>query len=400
MKFVKILFAFLLLSIPLSMEAQHSENYTVVVSLDGCRWDYPQWYDTPFFDNMADEGVESGLIPSFPSKTFPNHYTLATGLYPDHHGIVANTFFDAETGARFSLSNPQTKYDPKYYGGEPIWLTAQRQGLRAAVFYWPGSDVKVKGRSPWRYYSYDELPRLTYDERIEGIINMLMLPAEERPRLIMAYFEQPDHNGHRYGPQSKHTRTAVEQMDRLMQVLYSRIRHTPIGNHVNFIVLSDHGMTTLSEQRLIDLKGLLPQHWVKAIEGNVPTNLYVNEGYVDSVYYSLATVDHIKYWRKQDIPAYLHYGSNERVGDIVVTPDIGWVIGSFEEYGSHGFDPEYNDMHALFRAVGPAFRHVALPHFPNVSVYPLLCHLLGITPAECDGHLEDVTPMLNEHSKK
>ena len=381
------------------VQSQTAANYTVVISLDGCRWDYPEWYDTPFFDYMAQEGVESGLIPSFPSKTFPNHYTLATGLYPDHHGIIANTFYDIETGERFSLSNPKTKYNEKYYGGEPIWLTAQHQGVHTAVFYWPGSDVKVKGEYPEVFHKYDSL-RLTHEERVEGIIRMLSLPEPQRPRLIMAYFEQPDHNGHRYGPQSKHTRRAVEQMDSLMQRLYTRIKQTSVGDSVNFIVLSDHGMTTLSEQRIIDIASLLPSHWTRAIASGTPTNIYAEQAFVDSIYNTLQHVDHIRVWKKHEIPAYLHYGSHQRVGDVVVVPDLGWVVGDFEEYGTHGFDPFFNDMHAIFRAVGPDFKHVSLPHFSNVNVYSIVCHLLRIQPSHNDGNIGDIRAMFNDNGKK
>ena len=130
----------------LSLTAKAGDDvYNVVISMDGFRWDYPLWYDTPFLDEVAQKGVSSSLIPSFPSKTFPNHYTLVTGLYPDHHGIVANSFMDPETGKEFSLSNPETSTDPRYYGGEPIWLTAQKNGIHTAVFYWPGSDVAIQG---------------------------------------------------------------------------------------------------------------------------------------------------------------------------------------------------------------------------------------------------------------
>ena len=148
----------------LSLTAKAGDDvYNVVISMDGFRWDYPLWYDTPFLDEVAQKGVSSSLIPSFPTKTFPNHYTLATGLYPDHHGIVANSFMDPETGKVFSLSNPETSGDPRYYGGEPIWLTAQKNGLHTAVFYWPGSDVPVQGKYPEIYHNYNDKPQLTFE---------------------------------------------------------------------------------------------------------------------------------------------------------------------------------------------------------------------------------------------
>ena len=157
------------------------KHYTVIVSLDGFRWDYPQMYDTPFFDRMAREGVKATMIPSFPSKTFPNHYTIATGLVPDHHGIVANTFWDPQRQELYKMSNLKTRNDASYYGGEPIWITAQKQGIKTGNIYWVGSDIAVKGQHPTYYHVYDQKPRLTQTERVAEALRMLKLPEEERP---------------------------------------------------------------------------------------------------------------------------------------------------------------------------------------------------------------------------
>ena len=373
-----------------------NDQVTVIISLDGFRWDYTQWYDTPFLDRMAQEGVEAALIPSYPSKTFPNHYTLATGLYPDHHGIIGNKFINRATGKKFSLSNREVKHDARYYGGEPIWLTAQRQGLRTAVFYWPGSDVAVQGKYPDKYFNYDQEPRLTFGQRIDGILKQLRRPEAKRPQLIMAYFEQPDHNGHVYGPQAKQTRIAVMEIDKLISNLYERIQKLPISDKVNFIVVSDHGMTLTMPEKHIDARQYLKKEWYYDIEGDAPANIYVREGCADSICLALQGVDHIRVWHRTEVPYYLHYGTNENVGDVVIDTELGWLFSDKKaEYGgTHGYDPSYNDMHALFRAVGPAFKHISLPHFPNVDVYPLLCHLLGIEPAPNDGSLNIVKRML------
>lgn len=373
-----------------------NDQVTVIISLDGFRWDYTQWYDTPFLDRMAQEGVEAALIPSYPSKTFPNHYTLATGLYPDHHGIIGNKFINRATGKKFSLSNREVKHDARYYGGEPIWLTAQRQGLRTAVFYWPGSDVAVQGKYPDKYFNYDQEPRLTFGQRIDGILKQLRRPEAKRPQLIMAYFEQPDHNGHVYGPQAKQTRIAVMEIDKLISNLYERIQKLPISDNVNFIVVSDHGMTLTMPEKHIDARQYLKKEWYYDIEGDAPANIYVREGCADSICQALQGVDHIRVWHRTEVPYYLHYGTNENVGDVVIDTELGWLFSDKKaEYGgTHGYDPSYNDMHALFRAVGPAFKHISLPHFPNVDVYPLLCHLLGIEPAPNDGSLNIVKRML------
>lgn len=373
-----------------------NDQVTVIISLDGFRWDYTQWYDTPFLDRMAEEGVEAALIPSYPSKTFPNHYTLATGLYPDHHGIIGNKFINRATGKKFSLSNREVKHDAHYYGGEPIWLTAQRQGLRTAVFYWPGSDVAVQGKYPDKYFNYDQEPRLTFGQRIDGILKQLRRPEAKRPQLIMAYFEQPDHNGHVYGPQAKQTRIAVMEIDKLISNLYERIQKLPISDKVNFIVVSDHGMTLTMPEKHINARQYLKKEWYYDIEGDAPANVYAREGCADSICQALQGVDHIRVWHRTEVPYYLHYGTNENVGDVVIDTELGWLLSDKKaEYGgTHGYDPSYNDMHALFRAVGPAFKHISLPHFPNVDVYPLLCHLLGIEPAPNDGSLNIVKRML------
>lgn len=381
----------------LSLTAKAGDDvYNVVISMDGFRWDYPLWYDTPFLDEVAQKGVSSSLIPSFPTKTFPNHYTLATGLYPDHHGIVANSFMDPETGKVFSLSNPETSGDPRYYGGEPIWLTAQKNGLHTAVFYWPGSDVPVQGKYPEIYHNYNDKPQLTFEERIDGIIKQLQKPEEERPRLIMAYFEEPDHSGHYTMPSSKQTRRVVEQMDSLMRILYYRIQGLPYADKVNLILLSDHGMTHLGADQQIRLYDYVNRDWVISAQSSIVTNIYVKKGCVKKVLEGLAKMPHVRYWKRGELPERLHYGNNPRLGDIIVMEDIGWqLVDNPEEVpGGHGFDNSLYEMHALFRAVGPSFRHCEFPRFENVNIYPLLCHLLGVEPAPCDGRIENVKDIL------
>ena len=394
-KFKTLKLFFLMLFVSVNLSARH---YTVVISLDGFRWDYTNWYDTPFFDFMSTTGVSAGLIPSYPSKTFPNHYTIATGLYPDNHGIVANEFFDPKTGLLFSLANAQTKTDPQFYGGEPIWNTAHRQGKRVSVFYWPGSDVKVNGRYPDKFFYYDKKPHLTFNQRIEGIVNEMSLPEDQRPDLVMAYFEQPDANGHDFGPQSKHTRKAVEQVDSLLNMLYFKLSRLPHFSDINLVVVSDHGMAWVPQEHAIAIKKYLKPEWIRKISGSVPCNIYVQKGCEQKVYAALKNLDHVQVWKRKDVPHYLHYGSNPRIGDVIVNPNISYVISDtpIKAGGTHGFDPQLPEMHAIFRAVGPDFRHCNIPHFRNVDIYPLLCKLLKIEPATNDGNLDEIKMMLKE----
>lgn len=392
----KYIFLFILCCLSFQ-QIRAAGHYTVIISLDGFRWDYPQWYNTPFLDFMAQKGVASGLVPSYPSKTFPNHYALATGLYPDHHGLVANSFYDRSTGKTFSLSDRNTKMDPRFYGGEPIWITARRQGLKTAVFYWPGSDVKIKGEYPDTYYNYDRKPRLTFAQRMNGIVSELALPEKDRPQLIMAYLSEPDGNGHNYGPQSRQVRRAVVRCDSLLKDLYNKISKLTVAKDVNIIVVSDHGMEFVPSSHNINLARYLKTSWVRMADGNAPANIYARKGCVDSIYDALRNIPHIRVWRRSEIPAVLHYGANPRIGDVVVDPQLGYSIGrkdSIPDGGTHGYDPSYMEMHAVFRAMGPDFVHTSHPHFRNVDVYPLLCHLLKIRPAENDGSFDEIRDMV------
>lgn len=370
----------------LSTEAQRT---TVVVSLDGFRWDYCEMYDTPHLDRLGAAGVKAVMQPSFPSKTFPNHYTLVTGLVPDHHGIISNSFVDKATGLTFSLSDKTTKQDPRFWGGEPVWLTAQRQGRRAATVYWPGSDVAIRGQYPWRYENYEQKPLLSFAQRIAKVEQFLQLPPEERPALILTYFEFPDHQGHLYGPASPETRRTVETMDGLVGQLYDDIRRLPHADSINLIVTADHGMTALSPQRVVNIEAALDTAWLERIHYDLPVHLFVKPGCEQKVLAALSRLDHLRAWRKADIPAYLRYGTNANIGDIVVLADMGWHIGTTPSRhgGTHGFDPTGGDMWAIFRAAGPDFRrgYVRSEVFQNTAVYGLLCRLLGIRPAPNDG---------------
>ena len=360
---------------------------TILISLDGFRWDYAEWYDTPFLDSMAARGASGEMEPSFPSKTFPNHYTLATGLRPEHHGIIANSFVNRKTGVRFSLGNPKTKFDPQYYKGEPIWLTAQRQGKHTAVFYWPGSDVAIGGKYPDRWHRYEEKPHMTLGQRVDSIIAQLTAP--QSPDLIMAYFEEPDASGHNHGPQSRQVRQAVEDIDSLLGAMWQRIVKTGMGDSVNLVVVSDHGMTWYKPERQIRVSDWLRPEWYQAVEGNLPAHIYAKASWQqDSIVNALSHAPHLRVWRKCDIPAWLHYQADANIGDVVVLPDEGWLFdeGPTHAGGVHGYDPAYSDMHALFRACGPDIgKGVRLGQFSNTAVYTLICRLLGIRPAPNDG---------------
>ena len=389
------------LAFTIGFAANKQDPYTVIVSLDGFRWDYPEMYDTPFFDTMAKDGASAIMRPSFPSKTFPNHYTLATGLVPDHHGIIANSFVDRKQGKYYSLSSREARNDTTFYGGEPIWVTAKKQGVKVGTVYWVGSDVPSKTGMPNYWCDYNVKPLLTDSQRIDKVISLLKKPEAERPRLVMAYFEEPDGVGHRYSPYSKTTRAKIESLDSLMHVLSIRLSALPFADKINLIVTSDHGMTPISPDRIVPVKKYLKDEWIEKVDGNLPGQIYCKAGCVDSVYNALKDVPHLRAWRRSEIPAYLQYGTNSRIGDVVALPDPGWLFtdnNNFKPGGTHGFDPYISDMHVMFRAIGPDFKkgyHKA-DKFQNTNVYALLAHLLGITPAPNDGDITNVIDMLNE----
>ena len=395
------LFTILLLMVvvPLQMWGAGRENYTVIISLDGLRWDYLDTYDVPFMNQLAHDGVKAVMQPSFPSKTFPNHYTLATGLTPDHHGIITNTFWDRERGVEFSLGNKDTRSKGYYYGGDPVWLTAKHQGVKTATVFWVGSDVAIQGEHPtyWRDYQTEQMD---YPSRVDEIIRLLKLPEKDRPHLVMAYFEEPDRSGHNYGPMHRMTRRAVEDMDLLLSGLWARIQLLPFADKVNLIVTGDHGMASVDPKRFVDIDDVLPKHWYERFCNDYPTLIYASAPqYIDSICDALQGVDHIRAWKKADLPAYLGYGTNKNMGDVVVLPDVGWLFAdkpSKKQRGSHGFDHTAADMQVGFRAIGPDFKvgYEKADRFRNVCIYPLLCYLLGVQPSPNDGDLDEVRDML------
>jgi alkaline phosphatase D len=396
--FLLIIFSF---SYPVPLAAQcKSLQSTVVLSLDGFRWDYPSKVSTPAFGQIAKNGVKANsLIPSFPTKTFPNHYTLATGLLPDHHGLVNNSFYDPIANKYYSIGNAEARSDTSFYGGEPIWVTAENQGVITASFFWVGSDVAIKGTHPDYYKTYNR--KIPFAERIDTVIKWLSLPQDKRPQLIMAYYEEPDAVGHDHGPDGKETLEMVHELDSIIGDFYSRIKKLPNGDCVNLIILSDHGMGPTSSDRSINLREYIPESWpVKVVGGNPNYSLYAEASWVDSAYNALQNVEHIRTWKSTEIPEHLSYGKHPRTGNIIVVADSAWSVTDkkTEKYasgGAHGYDFRNTDMHAIFYAIGPSFKQgYHQPSFQNTNIYPLLAFILGINPAQNDGNLNQVIGML------
>ena len=271
-----------------------SDNYVVVLSMDGFRADYPEIYHTPTLDSLAKEGIRSELIPCFPSLTFPNHYAMATGLHPDQHGLVHNTFINPQ-GDIYRISSREAVENPSFYRGEPIWNTAERQGVRAASFFWVGSETPIDGRQPSRWKKYTK--SVTYDQRADSVLAWLSLPEKERPRLIMWYLDEPDHTGHYYGPESNETRDMVQHVDSVLGRFLYKMNQLPIADKIDFILVSDHGMAAYKPEKTIDLTKYLPLDSFRFVVDGTPTMLYPNPGYVDEAYRILKTIPGLQVWR-------------------------------------------------------------------------------------------------------
>ncbi|WP_343617490.1 ectonucleotide pyrophosphatase/phosphodiesterase [Flavobacterium sp.] len=396
-KFTTHLLSFTFLLLTTFLQAQNNkDNYVVLVSMDGFRWDYGKLYNLPNLKKIEKEGVHAkSMKPSYPTKTFPNHYSIVTGLYPDHHGIINNVFYDASLNQSFSLSS-DAKKDSRFYGGNPIWNLAEQQGVKTASFFWPGSDIDK--RNPSYFKNYDN--KITYGARIDTVMKWLQLPEKQRPHLVTLYFDEPDHTGHNFGPLSPQTEKMVIKMDSIIGQLSRKLEQLPIGKQINLILVSDHGMADISNTKKVAILDYLKPEWLGYKDVVNPImSIQAKPGFQDSIANALKKVPHIKFWKAAEVPERLHYGTNPRVHDFVIEAEKGWSLVSKEsthiQGGTHGYDNNEKDMHAIFYAKGPAFKvNKKVKTFQNVSVYPLIAHILGLQIGEIDGKLSDVDAML------
>jgi predicted AlkP superfamily pyrophosphatase or phosphodiesterase len=384
-----------------------ARNATVVlISIDGYRSDYYDRYPTPTLRRLASEGVRSeGLIPAFPSKTFPNHYTIVTGLYPAHHGIVGNTIYDPEREAWFRFTDDDAVTDPRWWGGEPIWVTAERQGVCSASFFWPGSEAPIGGIHPSYWRSFDS--SIPGTERVADILSWLDLPSEERPRLITAYFGAVDHAGHEFGPDSPEVRGAIAGVDRDLALLVAGIEERGLRSEAHVILVSDHGMAATSPERVVILGDIVDAGAFRYTELSPVAMLEPRDRTAAELVDAFeGGHPHLTVLETKDLPVEYNFGGNPRIPPVLAIADEGWLIESTREHfeartvfplGMHGYDPRLPSMHGLFIAWGPAIaKGETLQSFENVHVYELLCYLLGLDPAPNDGDLHTVAAALAE----
>jgi alkaline phosphatase D len=376
------------------------KNYVLLVSLDAFRWDYNKLYNTPNLNKLAKDGVNAErMYPSFPTVTFPNHYSIATGLYPDHHGLINNSFPASDLGLFYRMGDRTAVENPAFYGGEPIWVTAEKQGVKSASFFWVGSEAPVEGIQPSYWKKYDET--VTYEARMDTVIKWLGYPITKRPELVTLYFDEPDATSHIFGPISLQTGKVVERLDSLMGVLRTKLSALSEAKRINLIILSDHGMSAVSTDRYVNIKSLVPDRMIASISGGNPVYL-INpaEGKKDSVLYLLNKSKGLKAWSKSELPPKWHYGTNPRIPEIVVVADSSWSIGTRSDGssvrgGAHGYDNSNSDMFSIFYAAGPSFKkNYKFKELNNVDIYNLVCRILCISPAKNDGDPAHIKGML------
>ncbi|MBI1200835.1 MAG: alkaline phosphatase family protein [Phenylobacterium sp.] len=373
---------------------------TILVSIDGFRADYLDRGLTPVMSALAADGARAAMRPSFPSKTFPNHYALVTGLRPDRNGIVENTMQDPDIpGVTFRMSDRATVLDRRWWDeAEPIWVTAEKAGIVTAPYFWPGSEAPIQGVRPHFYKTFDMATPST--ARVDQVLAWLDLPAPERPQFVTLYFDVVDTAGHAYGPHSPEVNAAVADVDAAVGRLVDGLKAR--GLSPNLVIVADHGMAALSSDRVVYMDDVLPAGAYHSLSGGAFMTIYPEAGHEAEVDAALtARHDHFDCWRKAEIPTRFHYGHNPREAPYFCLAATGWALTTrsykpaHPERGNHGFDPYAAEMAAVFIGSGPAFRHgVRLPPFDNVDVYPLLARLIGVTPQPGDGSLQDVAPAL------
>ncbi|KAJ0427212.1 alkaline-phosphatase-like protein [Aspergillus carlsbadensis] len=390
---------------------------TILISLDGFRADFLNRDLTPTLNAFIAEGVSPQyMLPSFPSVTFPNHFTLVTGLYPESHGIVGNTFWDPELGEQFYYTHPSVSMQPKWWNAEPLWMTAENQGVKTAIHMWPGSEAHIGGVEPTYLDQFNGSEAL--ERKTQRILELLDLPGLEqegaspsRPQFIAAYVPNVDADGHKYGPNSTEIRGTIAKADDMLAGIFAGLKERNLTDVVNVVVVSDHGMATTSTDRLVQLDDLIDLSLTSHIDGwplrgirpKRPEDLKTLKDQLLLV--TTKYKDAIEIYTRENMPDRYHFKNNDRIAPLWVIPKTGWAIVErpendvkamqhngdiYHPRGIHGYDHEHPLMRAIFVARGPAFPHAPnsrVDVFQNINVYNILCDSLGITPHPNNGTL-------------
>lgn len=410
------LFLFFLAFFSLGAVAQQAKEPTVIlISLDGFRYDYVEQYQPENLTRFIESGVRSkALIPSFPTKTFPNHYTIATGMRPEHHGIVDNSFYDSQKDETYRINNRKAVVDGTWYGGTPLWVLAEQHGIKAASYFFVGSEADVQGVRPSYYYDYDG--RVNNLKRVSKVFEWLQMPDSIRPRMITMYFSDMDDTGHRYGPGNEaELSKTLEKVDRELGALFEGIKS--LDQEVNVIIVSDHGMADMRLEKYISLDQVTKGIQARVVNSGALAHLYLEPGQDKSAALKLLQ-SREKGFKAFDPAEGNYYGDvsshADRIGDLIVLAELDYYFMENEAYrevidrrmrmddtavrGTHGYSELYPEMHGIFYAHGPQFKSgLTIEAFDNVHIYPLICEILGLpVPEGIDGDLTVLKPILKE----
>lgn len=397
------LLAALLALLPIGASAKETRPpVTILVSIDGFRADYLDRGVTPTLSALAKSGIIAPMRPSFPSKTFPNHWALITGKVPDRNGIVANRFEDPRRpGEVFTMASD----DPFWWNeAKPIWVAAEEAGIRSAAMFWPGSGIawggaqapkpahgQIGGTRPQDWQHFDG--SATALQRVETVLDWMRRPAAIRPRFVTLYFDTVDTAGHNYGPDDARTTQAIAAVDADVARLVAGLK--VLGQTANLVVVADHGMAGISSERVVTLDSIADPAWFRLVESGPFATIVPTLGHEAELAKALTKpLPHAQCWPREQIPARFHYGQNPRVSPFFCLAETGWMIlaskpASAVTGGTHGYDNTAPEMAALFIATGPAIRKAgALPAFDNVDVTALLRDLIGL-PADSDADGND-----------
>ncbi|WP_143961012.1 alkaline phosphatase family protein [Litoribacter populi] len=410
---LRLLSVFFLVTLTLTNAfAQNKQPHVILISLDGFRHDYIERFQPKNLTEFVNGGVAAeSLIPSFPSKTFPNHYTIATGLKPENHGLVDNTFYDPKKDQIYSIGNREVVQDKYWYGGTPIWVLAERQGITSASYFFVGSEAPVQDTYPTYFHQYDgEIPNL---QRISKVFEWLNMPDEERPRMITLYFSDMDDVGHIYGPNNDEKLEAkLTTLDAQLGALFEGVKSFDLD--VNIILVSDHGMTDVTKDRLIALDEIVKDLPVEVYNNGALAHIHLKNS-KDKKKVSRALNKNKGNFTVADIEDKEYYKNIDKyrdlLGDFLILPDLGYYLAfprdmmryqqkasmfDTEAFGEHGYDPSHKDMHGIFYANGPAFRSgIEIESVENTDVYPLIAKILELKISEeIDGKLERIEKAL------
>ncbi|MCC5873738.1 MAG: alkaline phosphatase family protein [Gammaproteobacteria bacterium] len=367
----------------------------LLISIDGFRHDYRQRAATPNLDRLAREGVVAeGLVHVFPTKTFTTHYSMASGLYAENHGVVANSMWDPERERSFALRNREAVMDPAWYDGEPIWRTAERQGLISGTFFWPGSEAPIGGRHATYWKQYDS--SVPHQDRIDQILAWQDLPAAKRPDFMTLYFSRVDSLGHGFGPDAPEVTSAIADMDADLGVLLAGLEARGLLGDLHILVVSDHGMSDIDPERYIFLDDYLAMSGVHVSDWGPAAHVWAGDLDAEAIVEALTDAHpRLRVWKKADTPEHYRFSGHARIADVIVEADHGWMISTRQHMsgrmgpptrGMHGWDPQHHEMLGIFIGHGPAFRAGStLPRVESVHLHGLMAHLLGIEPAPNDG---------------